>query len=152
MTARADPFELERFVAAQGPVYDRVRRELAAGAKSSHWMWFVFPQLKGLGHSAMAERYGIGSLEEARAYLAHPVLGPRLLECTALVQGVEGRTASEIFGAPDDQKFKSSMTLFAAASAPEGAAPFVAALTKYFSGEHDAATRRLLANAQGATS
>src|SRR3954447_15929466 len=126
----SDPFDLERFVQAQDPVLAQVRRELGEGRKRSHWMWFVFPQLRGLGHSAMAQHYGLGGIEEARAYLAHPVLGPRLLDCTALVNRVEGRTAHDIFGTPDDMKFRSSMTLFAAAR-PEEAA-FRTALERYF--------------------
>src|SRR5512140_1378601 len=117
----ADEFELERFVSAQAPVVARVERELAAGRKESHWMWFVFPQRKELGHSPMAKRYGIASLVEARAYLAHPVLGARLLAWTALVNRVEGRSAHDIFGSPDDSKFRSSMTLFAAARPEEPA-------------------------------
>jgi uncharacterized protein (DUF1810 family) len=97
-----DVFELERFVAAQDPVLAQVRRELAEGRKRTHWMWFVFPQILGLGRSEMARRYAIRSLDEARAYLAHPVLGPRLRECTALASGVAGRSALEVFGSPDD--------------------------------------------------
>lgn len=109
----ADPYDLERFVAAQNPVIDRVQAELAAGQKRTHWMWFVFPQIRGLGSSPMARRYAISSLAEAAAYLRHPVLGPRLRECTRLVMQVEGRSAAEIFGYPDGLKFRSSMTLFA---------------------------------------
>jgi uncharacterized protein (DUF1810 family) len=139
----ADAFYLDRFVQAQDPVLAQVRRELAEGRKRSHWMWFIFPQLRGLGHSAMAQRYGIESLAEARAYLAHPLLGPRLAECAGLVNRVEGRTAHQIFGSPDDLKFHSSMTLFALA---DPAAPaFRLALDKYFGGEPDSATTRLLA-------
>jgi uncharacterized protein (DUF1810 family) len=108
-----DPFDLARFVAAQAPVYDRVVAELRAGRKESHWMWFIFPQAAGLGRSAMSERYAIGSLDEARAYLAHPVLGPRLRECTALVNtALETRSLAEIFGYPDGLKFHSCMELF----------------------------------------
>ncbi|MGA0612107.1 DUF1810 domain-containing protein [Caldimonas sp. KR1-144] len=110
-----DPFDLQRFVDAQAPVIERVLAELAAGAKASHWMWFVFPQLRGLGRSAMSERYGIGSLAEARAYLAHPLLGPRLRECTRLVLAVRGRRLDQILPPPDDLKFRSSMSLFAQA-------------------------------------
>ena len=134
----ADPFDLDRFVRAQDPVLDQVRRELADGRKRSHWMWFVFPQLKGLGRSATAQHYGIGSLDEAQAYVAHPVLGPRLVECTELVHRVESRSIHQIFGSPDDLKFHSSMTLFAAAD-PE-APTFRAALDKYFGGAMDALT------------
>ena len=135
----ADPFDLDRFVRAQEPVLDQVRRELADGRKRGHWMWFVFPQLRGLGRSATAQHYGIGSLAEARAYLAHPLLGPRLLECTALVNRVEaGRPAHAIFGSPDDLKFRSSMTLFAAA---DPAAPaFGEALRRYYGGAPDPLT------------
>ncbi len=136
-----DPFDLERFVDAQAGVYERALAELRHGRKASHWMWFVFPQLRGLGQSPTAVRYGIGSLDEARAYLAHPQLGPRLLQCTDAVNRVDGRSAYDIFGAPDDMKFRSSMTLFHAASA---AAPFDAALTRYYGAEPDAATLRLL--------
>jgi uncharacterized protein (DUF1810 family) len=134
----SDAFDLDRFVRAQDPVLDQVRRELGEGRKRSHWMWFVFPQLRGPGRSATAQRYGIGSLDEARAYLAHPVLGPRLVECTGLVNRVEGRSAYEIFGSPDDLKFHSSMTLFAAAD-PEALA-FRMALGKHFGGALDALT------------
>jgi uncharacterized protein (DUF1810 family) len=134
----SDAFDLDRFVRAQDPVLDQVRRELGEGRKRSHWMWFVFPQLRGLGRSATAQRYGIGSLDEARAYLAHPVLGPRLVECTGLVNRVEGRSAYEIFGSPDDLKFRSSMTLFASAD-PEALA-FLEALGKHFGGALDALT------------
>jgi uncharacterized protein (DUF1810 family) len=111
-----DPFDLARFIAAQRPVYGDVVTELKAGRKESHWMWFVFPQAAGLGHSAMSVRYAIGSPAEARAYLAHPVLGPRLKECTALVETAlaEGRTLEGIFGAVDAMKFRSSMELFGA--------------------------------------
>src|SRR2546422_10623815 len=107
-----DPHDLQRFVDAQHPVYARVRQELARGAKASHWMWFVFPQLKGLGRSALAQHYGIASREEALAYWRHPLLGPRLKECTELVIAVDGKTALQILGSPDDLKFCSSMTLF----------------------------------------
>jgi uncharacterized protein (DUF1810 family) len=138
-----DAFDLDRFVRAQDPVLAEVRRELAEGRKRSHWMWFVFPQLKGLGHSAMAQRYGIGSLAEARAYLAHPVLGPRLADCTALANRVEGSSAHDIFGSPDDMKFRSSMTLFT--TAQPDAPQFRQALDKYFDGAPDPRTQELLA-------
>ncbi|HVJ55571.1 MAG TPA: DUF1810 domain-containing protein [Aliidongia sp.] len=136
------PFDLDHFVEAQAPAVAQVRRELAEGRKRSHWMWFMFPQLSGLGHSAMARRYAIGSLDEARAYLAHPVLGKRLVECTELVNQVEGRSIHEIFGSPDDLKFHSSMTLFALADPAEPM--FRAALDKYFGGTADSATTELL--------
>ncbi|MBV9784624.1 MAG: DUF1810 domain-containing protein [Acidisphaera sp.] len=111
-----DAFDLERFVTAQAPVFAAVLEELRAGRKRSHWMWFVFPQLRGLGSSSTASFYGIASLDEARAYLAHPVLGPRLVVCTQSVLAIEGRSLHDIFGSPDDMKFASSMTLFACAS------------------------------------
>ena len=133
-----DPHDLDRFVRAQGPVMDAVRRELGEGRKRTHWMWFVFPQLAGLGHSEMARRYAIRSLAEARAYLAHPVLGPRLVECAGLVNAVAGRSAHAILGSPDDAKFRSCATLFAAV-AGEGSV-FAAALARYYGGEGDAAT------------
>jgi len=133
-----DPHNLQRFVEAQAPVIDRVRAELSEGRKRSHWMWFIFPQIAGLGSSPMARRYAISSLEEARAYLAHPVLGPRLEDCARLVLAVEGSTASDILGWPDDMKFRSSMTLFAEA-APDNPV-FAEALDKYFDGEPDAQT------------
>ncbi len=138
MATAADPFNLQRFVDAQAPVYDQVLRELQAGRKRSHWSWFIFPQLQGLGSSAMATRYAIGSLAEARAYLAHPVLGPRLEECVALVNQVEGRSAEAILGYPDDLKFRSCVTLFSQA-APDRPV-FRDALDKYFSGEPDPRT------------
>ena len=144
----ADPFDLERFVEAQDPVYPRALAELREGRKRSHWMWFVFPQLRGLGHSPMAWRYGIASLAEARAYLAHPVLGPRLLACTQAVLGVQGRSALEIFGSPDDLKFRSCVTLFARA-APDPA-PFCDALDRYFGGAPDPATTARLAEVKEA--
>ena len=136
-----DPHDLRRFVAAQNPVIEQVRRELLAGAKRSHWMWFVFPQLRGLGSSGMAQRYAIASLDEARAYLAHPVLGERLLDCTRLVNAVEGRSLDAIFGSPDDAKFRSSMTLFAATG--DGGI-FDDALAKYCGGIPDRRTVELL--------
>jgi uncharacterized protein (DUF1810 family) len=133
----SDAFNLQRFVVAQGPVLAQVSAELRAGAKRSHWMWFVFPQIEGLGRSATAQKYAISSREEAEAYLRHPVLGPRLRECTRLVCLVEGRSLREIFGAPDDLKFHSSMTLFANV-APDDI--FSEALAKYFGGKGDLAT------------
>jgi uncharacterized protein (DUF1810 family) len=134
----SDPFGLQRFVDAQDPVYPHVCSELRNGMKTSHWMWFIFPQIKGLGHSPAARHYAISSLQEAEAYLNHAVLGPRLIECTGLVLNVEGSPASEIFGYPDDLKFRSSMTLFARA-APENPI-FQDALRKYFGGEPDPLT------------
>lgn len=142
MSALSDPYDLSRFVEAQDPVYERVLNELRRGRKQSHWMWFVFPQLRGLGHSELAGRYGISSREEALAFLNHPVLGARLRECTLLVNLVERRTASEIFGYPDDLKFRSSMTLFTAAAPDEQV--FVQALEKYFDGQADPVTLQRL--------
>ena len=136
-----DPFDLERFVRAQDPVFRAVREELARGRKQSHWMWFVFPQIAGLGFSAMSQRYAIGSRAEAEAYLAHPTLGPRLTDCTRLVLAVEGRTINAILGAPDDAKFRSSMTLFGAVSDQP---IFGEALGRYFAGERDGATLEIL--------
>jgi uncharacterized protein (DUF1810 family) len=133
-----DPCGLHRFIGAQQPVYEDVLAELRAGRKSSHWMWFIFPQIRGLGFSPMAQRYAIASLDEARAYLAHPLLGARLRECSALVAAVQGRSAHQIFGSPDDMKFRSSMTLFAHASADN--AVFLECLARYYGGVEDAAT------------
>jgi len=130
--------DLERFVEAQDAVYESVRRELRAGRKATHWMRFVFPQLRGLGRSATAEYYGIGSAAEALAYLDHPVLGARLRECVALVLGAKESTAHRIFGSPDDLKFRSSMTLFAAVAPSEPL--FRQALDKYYGGEPDPLT------------
>ncbi|MBR0990365.1 DUF1810 domain-containing protein [Bradyrhizobium japonicum] len=137
-----DSFDLERFVRAQNPVYADVLAELARGRKQSHWMWFVFPQIAGLGLSAMSQRYAIGSRAEAKAYLAHPVLGARLIECTRLVLAVQGRSINAILGQPDDAKFRSSMTLFGAVSDEP---VFGEALARYFTGERDAATLQILA-------
>jgi uncharacterized protein (DUF1810 family) len=140
---KSDPFDLARFVAAQDPVYARVIAELRHGRKQTHWMWFIFPQSAGLGRSAMAERYAITSIDEAKAYLTHALLGGRLRECTALVLAVDGRSAREIFGSPDDLKFRSSMTLFAQAAPDEPA--FRLALKKYFAGDGDALTLQHIA-------
>jgi len=137
-----DRHDLARFPQAQAPVYSQVLAELRAGRKRSHWIWFIFPQVEGLGRSAMAQRYAIGSLEEARAYLAHSVLGARLRECSELVLAVEGRTVHEIFGSPDDMKFRSCMTLFHRAA--PGEAVFTDCLKKYFEGQEDPQTLRLL--------
>jgi uncharacterized protein (DUF1810 family) len=137
-----DPYRLERFVAAQdaGATYQRAVAELRAGAKVSHWMWFVFPQIGGLGLSEMSQRYAIESGDEARAYLAHPVLGPRLRECARIVADTEGRPAEQIFGPVDAIKLRSSMTLFAAADDGPGESTFRAVLAKYFDGVADEAT------------
>jgi len=137
-----DPFDLGRFVEAQDRVYPTVLAELRAGAKRSHWIWFVFPQLRGLGHSATALRFGISSLAEARAYLDHPVLGPRLRECAGLLVAAVGRSATEILGYPDDLKVRSSMTLFARAGEDR---VFHAVLDAFYDGQEDPATLALLA-------
>lgn len=153
MATANDPYSLQRFVLAQALAYDRVLAELRAGEKRSHWMWFVFPQIVGLGRSEMARTYALSSLEEAKAYLAHPVLGPRLRECTALVNAVEDKSVEEIFGYPDNMKFRSSITLFARAAGNDtsrrnwlfGDGVFEEALKKYFRGEPDAITLEALA-------
>jgi uncharacterized protein (DUF1810 family) len=137
-----DPHNLQRFVAAQSGVFDRALDELRGGRKRSHWMWFIFPQAAGLGFSEMARLYAIGSREEATAYLAHPILGPRLAACAQTVCGIEGRSAHDIFGSPDDLKFRSSMTFFAAIAADPGV--FADALRKYFDGRADDATLKAL--------
>ena len=133
-----DPYHLQRFVEAQDFCYAQVHSELAAGQKRTHWMWFVFPQIQGLGSSGMAQRFAISGIEEARAYLAHPLLGSRLRECTRLVIAVSGRAIDDIFGYPDDLKFHSSVTLFARAA--DGPSVFAEALSKYFNGVPDQAT------------
>jgi uncharacterized protein (DUF1810 family) len=135
-----DPYRLERFVAAQdrGGTYDRVLAELRVGRKQSHWMWFVFPQIAGLGSSPMAQEFAIGSLGEARAYLAHPILGPRLAECARILNAADGTSATGIFGSVDAMKLRSSMTLFATAAPEESA--FTDVLARYFDGEPDSAT------------
>jgi uncharacterized protein (DUF1810 family) len=138
-----DPFDLDRFVQAQADDYKSALAEIAAGRKVSHWMWYIFPQLAGLGFSPLANRYAIRSLEEARAYLAHPLLGPRLVACAEAAVGVEGRTANDIFGFPDDLKLRSCATLFAAASPPGSA--FERVLAKFYRGERDERTLALLA-------
>jgi uncharacterized protein (DUF1810 family) len=137
-----DPYHLQRFIEAQNPVYPQVCAELRSGQKQSHWMWFIFPQLRGLGHTQMAIKFGIASREEAEAYLQHPLLGPRLTECTRLVTEVEGRSIHEILGSPDDLKFRSSMTLFASVTSDNDI--FTAALQKYFGGEFDRLTLETL--------
>jgi uncharacterized protein (DUF1810 family) len=142
MARESDRFDLGRFVQAQEPGYERVIAELTDGRKRSHWMWYIFPQIAGLGSSATSERYAIGGSDEARAYLAHPVLGARLRECAQKVLNVHGRGASEIFGYPDDLKLRSCMTLFAAVS-PSGSV-FERVLAKYFGGRGDELTTRRL--------
>lgn len=134
----ADPYNLLRFVRAQAPIYDQVLQELKAGMKMSHWMWFVFPQIRGLGRSPVSTEFAISGRGEAEAYLRHPVLGPRLKECTRLVLQLMGSTATDILGTPDDLKFRSSMTLFAQVSPDDDI--FQRALQKYFAGEPDRLT------------
>jgi uncharacterized protein (DUF1810 family) len=142
----ADQFDLQRFVDAQDPAYDTVLAELRGGAKRSHWIWFVFPQLRGLGRSPTAAHYGIASLDEARAYLAHDVLGPRLAECTRLVLAIDGRSVEDIFGWPDNLKVRSSMTLFTHAT--DDNADFRGVLDKFYGGEEDPATVERLSQAR----
>ena len=129
-----DPFNLQRFVDSQSPIFDQVCSELRGGAKRSHWMWFIFPQIEGLGYSQLARKFAISSREEAVAYLEHPILGPRLIECTTLVNLIEDRAIEQIFSYPDDLKFRSCMTLFADTT---GNQVFVDALSKYFKGKSD---------------
>ncbi len=138
-----DPFDLARFTRAQDDTYDRALAEIRSGRKRSHWIWFIFPQIDGLGSSSTTRHYAIKSAEEARCYLEHPVLGTRLKECAEAVLAVEGRSVSEIFGYPDDLKLKSSMTLFAAVSDPGSV--FARVLDQYYRGESDARTLQLLA-------
>jgi uncharacterized protein (DUF1810 family) len=141
-TTGQDHFGLERFTSAQADIYGQALAELRSGQKRTHWMWFIFPQLEGLGHSATAMHYAIKSIAEARAYLDHAVLGPRLRECAEAILAVEGRTASEIFQYPDDLKLRSSMTLFAAVA--ESGSVFSRVLDKYFAGKQDERTLQLL--------
>ncbi len=142
-----DPFNLNRFVTAQTSVFDTVLAELQAGQKRTHWMWFIFPQLRGLGQSSTALFYGISSLDEARAYYTHRLLGPRLAACTRTVLGSNARSLHDIFGSPDDLKFRSSMTLFEAA-VPEAAAMFAQALDRWCAGERDPHTLQLIGAAE----
>jgi len=138
-----DAYNLHHFLDAQERVYDTVLNELRAGRKSSHWIWFIFPQIAGLGHSSMAQQFAIASLDEAKAYLQHPTLGPRLKACTQLVLDVNGRSAEEIFGYPDHLKFRSCMTLFLTAATDNTL--FNNALLKYFDGKPDQSTLDILA-------
>ena len=133
-----DAYDLQRFVDAQNPRFEGVRAELRSGRKTSHWMWFIFPQIKGLGHSPLARKFAISSREEADAYLRHSILGPRLPECTQIVNLIEGRSIEQIFGSPDDLKFRSCMTLFAHATADNQL--FMDALQKYCGGRFDPLT------------
>jgi uncharacterized protein (DUF1810 family) len=142
MIGENDPFDLGRFVQAQADIYEQALAEIRRGRKQSHWMWFVFPQIDGLGFSPTSIHYAIKSIAEAEAYLNHPVLGPRLVECAEAALGIEGRTASQVFGSPDDMKLKSCATLFANVS-PAGSV-FEQLLEKYFRGERDATTLKLL--------
>jgi len=142
MPSAADPHDLQRFVEAQESVIGTVKRELRSGQKRSHWMWFVFPQIAGLGRSEMAQRFAIASRAEADAYLRHPTLGARLRECTAIVDDLEGRSANDIFGSPDDLKFRSSMTLFETVA--DDPTPFATALERYYDGDRDQKTLDLL--------
>lgn len=142
-TAATDPFDLQRFVSAQERVYAPVLSELRSGRKQSHWMWYIFPQIDGLGHSSTSKHYAIKSQAEARAYLQHPLLGSRLVECAEIVSQITGRSALAIFGTPDDMKLRSSMTLFAAV--PESDPVFAQVLEKYFAGQPDRRTLDLLA-------
>ena len=137
----SDPYDLDRFVRAQAMDYDQALSELREGRKRSHWMWYVFPQMAGLGLSPMSRQYSIKSAAEARAYLDHPVLGPRLRECATVVYDIPGRSAFEIFGAPDDMKLRSSATLFASVS---GGGIFEQLIQKYFEGQHDEKTLQTL--------
>ena len=138
----SDSFDLERFIAAQADIHESALAEIRRGRKTSHWMWFIFPQLAGLGHSAMAQRYAIGSIEEARAYLDHPVLGSRLRTCVSALQGLGSTTAEAVFGPIDGMKLRSSLTLFAEASDER---LFTAALERWFEGGKDEATLKLMA-------
>jgi len=139
---RGDPFDLKRFISAQEGIYDRALAELRDGLKRSHWMWYIFPQVEGLGHSPTTRRYSIKSLEEARHYLAHPVLGQRLKESAEAVLAVQGRSAADIFGHPDDWKLQSSMTLFELVSGPESV--FGRILEKYYQGKRDTRTLQIV--------
>ena len=143
MTSAADPFDLHRFVDAQARNYADAIDELRAGEKRSHWMWYVFPQFAGLGHSEMSERFAIGSLDEAKAYLRHPILGPRLVDCANAVLAVKGVTARDIFGSPDDLKLRSSATLFSRVAEPGSV--FHRIVERYFDGEPDPRTLDLIA-------
>lgn len=137
-----DPYHLSRFVSAQEKVYENVLSELRSGLKITHWMWFIFPQMEGLGYSSISRHFSIKSGEEARQYLNHPVLGPRLYECAQAVLAIPGKTAWEVFGSPDDLKLKSSMTLFARYAGPDSV--FARVLDRYFDGEQDRNTLLLL--------
>lgn len=142
ISGAGDPHNLSRFIQAQETVYDQAISEIKRGRKHSHWMWYIFPQFDGLGFSATSRRYSIKSLAEAEAYLSHPVLGPRLIECTEAALGAQGRSAQEIFGSPDDMKLRSCATLFASVSPPGSV--FERLLGKYFQNERDNKTLSLI--------
>jgi uncharacterized protein (DUF1810 family) len=144
---RADPHDLGRFVTAQSASYDEALEQIRAGRKRTHWMWYVFPQVEGLGRSATSQRYAIKSRAEAEAYLRHPVLGPRLVECVTALLRINGRSAAEIFGFPDDLKLRSCATLFASVS--PGPSVFSELLDRYFGGARDEQTLRLLGAPRG---
>lgn len=141
-SAQVDSFDLSRFLEAQADSYTQAINELRSGQKQSHWMWFIFPQFDGLGTSAIAHRYAIKTLAEAQAYLQHPLLGERIVQCTKIVNGLQGRSVRQIFGTPDDMKFHSSMTLFELASGANS--EFAAALDKYFAGDRDTKSQELV--------
>ncbi len=147
MIGRDGIFDLSRFISAQESVYGRVLEELRNGRKRTHWMWYIFPQIDGLGYSTTSKHFAIKNMEEAQAYLNHSVLGPRLFECAEAVLAIEGHTASNIFGYPDDLKLQSSMTLFALIAGPDSV--FAHILDKYFKGEHDVRTLHLLEELKG---
>jgi uncharacterized protein (DUF1810 family) len=142
VTSTVDPYDLDRFVRAQERDYEHALSEIRSGRKRSHWMWYIFPQFEGLGFSSTSRRYAIKSVAEAEAYLRHPILGPRLLESVQAILGVDGRSALEVFGSPDDMKLRSSATLFASVS-PVGSV-FEQLLDRYFGGKPDDKTLRLL--------
>ena len=142
MADSSDPYNLRRYVEAQNPVIQQVKKELRSGRKRTHWMWFVFPQVAGLGSSPKAQRYAIASRDEAKAYLAHSILGPRLRECTEIVNGLDGCSANDVFGSPDDLKFRSSVTLFDAVA--DDPTPFRTALELYYNDEPDQQTLQFL--------
>ena len=147
LSNRSDPYDLNRFINAQEGVYDRALAELRSGLKRSHWMWYIFPQIDGLGHSPTTRLYSIKSLEEARQYLAHPVLGARLVECAEAVMAVQGQSASDIFGHPDDWKLQSSMTLFEFVAGPGSV--FEHVLDKYYGGKRDSRTLQIVGKRSG---
>jgi uncharacterized protein (DUF1810 family) len=142
MSTPQDPHNLARFVTAQQPIYPQALKELNAARKTSHWMWFIFPQLAGLGHSPTAQRFALQSLEEAQAYLAHPILGPRLIECANALLQHQNKSATQILGTPDDLKLRSSATLFAQITPQDS--PFAQLLNKFYNGKPDLKTRKLL--------